>query len=543
MEAAEEPPNRTKRSSSNRLMSEFLVPAPVDDDFARMRVLPRSDDEESVAWVATMSSRSSTTSRSKKRRIAVTTPDVSEELALLIRTSSPSDVSAGFTMHVSQIMRVATTSSNLKGTYTKALRDAASFITAAWKHESSVRTRSTSDSDTAMARLTALEDENAALRREVSKLAARAGECPRCSGHAWETGREDTIDRARFVALERMVKEMKPSIIRAIEERLGGEQQRRRRTPDARRSTEGSAIPQPTQPTSLQREQDGGEWRVVEKRRKKRGKLKKTVAPPQWTFEPHFELLVPRVTAAANALCGLLPNIGGAGVGVRRLYEGVIRSRVLYGAPVWAEDLAASRRSLIALRRLHRTTGIRIARGYRTTSYASATVLAASPPFELQALALRWVYGTPEGFELGRAAIPEHPGGGPAGDLGAMALSTAGRGRRAAAPSRSRRASQLGRLERARRGTADIPDDAIAHRARSVRRVPAEDSQRGDVTCHHCEDEEARRNIRWSFARRGRNSDASCSSRSARGWPRKRWWRPCSEGVGSSPPFALSVSR
>lgn len=171
------------------------------------------------------------------------------------------------------------TSSNLKGTYIKALKEAASFITAAWKHESSVRTRPTRDSDTAMARLTALEDENAALRREVSKLAARGGECPRCSGHACETGREDTIDRARFVALERMVKEMKPSIIRAIEERLGGEQQRRRRTPDARRSTEGSAIPQPTQPTSLQREQEGGGW-VVEKKRKKRGKRKKTVAPP-----------------------------------------------------------------------------------------------------------------------------------------------------------------------------------------------------------------------------------------------------------------------
>lgn len=40
----------------------------------------------------------------------------------------------------------------------------------------------------------------------------------------------------------------------------------------------------------------------------------------------YFELLVPRVTAAANALCGLLPNIGEAGVGVRRLYEGVVRS-------------------------------------------------------------------------------------------------------------------------------------------------------------------------------------------------------------------------
>ena len=83
----------------------------------------------------------------------------------------------------------------------------------------------------------------------------------------------------------------------------------------------------------------------------------------EWTFVPHFEHLVPRVTVAANALCGLQPNIGGVGLGVRRLYEGVVRSRVFYGAPVWAEDLSASRRSVILVRRLHRTTAIRIARG------------------------------------------------------------------------------------------------------------------------------------------------------------------------------------
>jgi hypothetical protein len=97
-------------------------------------------------------------------------------------------------------------------------------------------------------------------------------------------------------------------------------------------------------------------------------------------------------TAAANALCGLLPIIGGAGTGVRRLYEGVIRSRVLYGAPIWAGDLMANRRSLTLLWRLHRTTAIRIARGYRTISHASVSVLAASPPFELQALAFQQVY-------------------------------------------------------------------------------------------------------------------------------------------------------
>ena len=54
----------------------------------------------------------------------------------------------------------------------------------------------------------------------------------------------------------------------------------------------------------------------------------------QWTFGPHFELLVPKVTAAANALCGLLPNIGGTEVEVRQLYEAVVRSRIPYGAPV-----------------------------------------------------------------------------------------------------------------------------------------------------------------------------------------------------------------
>jgi hypothetical protein len=111
-----------------------------------------------------------------------------------------------------------------------------------------------------------------------------------------------------------------------------------------------------------------------------------------WTFGPHFDLLVPKVTAASNALCGLLPNIGGAGTGVRRLYEGVIRSRVLYGSHIWAGDLMANRRSLALLRRLHRTIAIRIARGYRTISHVSEFVLAASPPFELQALAPQQVY-------------------------------------------------------------------------------------------------------------------------------------------------------
>ncbi|XP_060819649.1 uncharacterized protein LOC132909081 [Bombus pascuorum] len=119
------------------------------------------------------------------------------------------------------------------------------------------------------------------------------------------------------------------------------------------------------------------------------GRQMSLVIDDQWTFEPHFELLALKVTAVANALCGILPNIGGAGVGVR-LYDGVVRARVLYGAPVWAKDLTASRRSQALLQKIQRA--LRIVRGYRTMSYASAIVLAAFLPYVLQALALQKIY-------------------------------------------------------------------------------------------------------------------------------------------------------
>jgi hypothetical protein len=122
-----------------------------------------------------------------------------------------------------------------------------------------------------------------------------------------------------------------------------------------------------------------------------------------WRFGPHFDLLVPKVTAAANVMCGL--HIGGAGTGVRRLYEGVTRSRVLYGAPIWAGDLMANRRSLTLQSRLHRTTAIRIAREYRTISHASAFVLAAT---SLRTASSRTPTGVPEGSGLGRRGNAAH---------------------------------------------------------------------------------------------------------------------------------------
>jgi hypothetical protein len=107
-----------------------------------------------------------------------------------------------------------------------------------------------------------------------------------------------------------------------------------------------------------------------------------------WTFGVHVERLIPSVAATANALGRLLSRLGGPGIGVRRLYAGVVRAKFLYGSPIWAEDLVTNSRNLRAIRRLHRAVAIRI-RGFRTISVA---VLAGLPSFELQALRCCEIY-------------------------------------------------------------------------------------------------------------------------------------------------------
>ncbi|XP_033365529.1 uncharacterized protein LOC117242734 [Bombus vosnesenskii] len=120
-----------------------------------------------------------------------------------------------------------------------------------------------------------------------------------------------------------------------------------------------------------------------------------------WTFSDHFEHLAPPAEATANALGRLLPRPGGLDVGVRRLYADVVRSKLLYGAPIWAEDLMTIRRKLLVIRRLHRAVAIRVVRGFRTISAAAVAVLAGFPPSELQALRCRKIYHHTRGVSGG----------------------------------------------------------------------------------------------------------------------------------------------
>nr|XP_032523254.1 uncharacterized protein LOC116774657 [Danaus plexippus plexippus] len=110
----------------------------------------------------------------------------------------------------------------------------------------------------------------------------------------------------------------------------------------------------------------------------------------RWSFKEHFKLLAPRLCAAAAGLGRLLPNVGGPGAKCRRLFHGVIRSMALYGAPVWAECVTPCTQAL--LRRPQRIIATRAVRAYRTVSHRAACVLAATPPFDIDALVLAEVY-------------------------------------------------------------------------------------------------------------------------------------------------------
>jgi hypothetical protein len=226
----------------------------------------------------------STASRGKKRRLMPAVPDVSEDMAQEVRSSSAADVNAEINRHIATIMRVAMTSANLKGTYIKDFRDAAIYITAAWKYDSLRRmgpAQGPATSSLAEARMTALEEENAALRQELSRRAACAHECPRCSSPVSVPGRapredgnrvERTDAHSRIDALEEKFDELLPTILRVMGERFGG---RKVDSSESRNKTGHSNTRCATQTPALPREQQGGEWKVVERKKNRKRRKKK----------------------------------------------------------------------------------------------------------------------------------------------------------------------------------------------------------------------------------------------------------------------------
>lgn len=114
------------------------------------------------------------------------------------------------------------------------------------------------------------------------------------------------------------------------------------------------------------------------------------ILDPRWTFRPHFAALAPKLTATANMLSRIMPNLGGPNGGCRHLYANAIRAKALYGCPIWADKLTRHNRTI--LRQSQRVIAARVARAYRTVSYDAVCVIAGTAPWHLDAVAFSEVY-------------------------------------------------------------------------------------------------------------------------------------------------------
>lgn len=112
----------------------------------------------------------------------------------------------------------------------------------------------------------------------------------------------------------------------------------------------------------------------------------------QWSFENHFQQVAEKAERRAQALCRLLPRLGGPGQKVRRLYAYTINAIALYGAPVWSGALQKSKRGQAAMNKASRPVALRLARAYRTVAQAAIMVLAGLPPLRHVAMGYEKMY-------------------------------------------------------------------------------------------------------------------------------------------------------
>lgn len=107
----------------------------------------------------------------------------------------------------------------------------------------------------------------------------------------------------------------------------------------------------------------------------------------------HLRRTAVKASTVVTKLGRLLFNKKGPTEKKRMLYQNVVNSIMLYGAPVWAEEIREYPRRAKELWAVQKRIALRVIKAYRTVSKDMALFLARSPPIELQAGKLSAVYG------------------------------------------------------------------------------------------------------------------------------------------------------
>lgn len=111
-----------------------------------------------------------------------------------------------------------------------------------------------------------------------------------------------------------------------------------------------------------------------------------------WSIKKHLENTLVKAEGIMNRLGRLMATKKGPREKKRRLYQNVINSVLLYGAPIWAEEINERVKMASRARAVQRKVVIRVISGYRTISQEVTLMVARNPPLELLAGKLKEVY-------------------------------------------------------------------------------------------------------------------------------------------------------
>lgn len=110
------------------------------------------------------------------------------------------------------------------------------------------------------------------------------------------------------------------------------------------------------------------------------------IVDSELSFMKHLKYTQEKVNRTNGALCKIMPNLRGPDETRRKLYAYVVTSIVMYGAPVWAEEITTKKEALRILRHMQKRIALRVISAYRTVSYDAATIIARMPPYHLTAM-------------------------------------------------------------------------------------------------------------------------------------------------------------
>jgi len=109
-----------------------------------------------------------------------------------------------------------------------------------------------------------------------------------------------------------------------------------------------------------------------------------------WRFTEHAKTVAAKAGRVVQRLSRIMPNISAARPTKRKLLSNVAHSILLYGSPVWADDMSAA--GWEALHKVQRRICLRVASAYCTTSRDAIGVITGIAPLDLLARERKMMY-------------------------------------------------------------------------------------------------------------------------------------------------------